>query len=79
LKNASKKLDGCLIGTVHIFNVAATDFAAINQFEKLEAEFTATLMNQIKQSIAKQTSGNTKAGKKVAQLCGPIMNTPVSQ
>ena len=40
----SQELDKCLIGTVHIFNIAATDFAAISQYSKIDKEFTATLM-----------------------------------
>jgi hypothetical protein len=27
----SQKLNSCLIGTVHIFNIAATEFAALSQ------------------------------------------------
>ena len=30
MKKVSKELDNQLIGTVHIFNIAATDFEAIN-------------------------------------------------
>ena len=45
--NRSKDLAGHLMAVCHIFNGVDTDFKAMQMFQQIEEEFSATLLAQI--------------------------------
>ena len=78
MKDASKSLHNSLIGVVHVFDTAACEFKAVSQFEKFEADFTATLLKEIQICISSKNFGNSEASKSISEILGPIMETQIS-
>ena len=56
----AKKLAGSLMSVCHIFDAVDKDFMAMQMFQAIEEEFTATLLEQIQSALALQIDESPK-------------------